>query len=80
MNHTNLNAQYAKTVCEKSIKQPQLSLKLKDSIPQETNKKILDLAKDLWDVYEYGLPDTPAQVAKMVFQSLKKNGYTVNGS
>jgi hypothetical protein len=34
MNHTNLNAQYAKEICVRSIKQLQQSLKQKDSIPQ----------------------------------------------
>ena len=34
MNHTNLNAQYAKTACERSTKQPQQSSKQKDSIQQ----------------------------------------------
>lgn len=34
MSHTNSNAQYAKTACEKSIKQPQPSLKQKASTAQ----------------------------------------------
>lgn len=34
MNHMNSNAQYAKTVCARSIKQPQQSLKQKDSTQQ----------------------------------------------
>jgi hypothetical protein len=42
-----------------------------------TREQVLDLAKDLWDAYEYGLPDTPARVAKMVFMSLERNGYKV---
>jgi hypothetical protein len=37
MSHTNSNAQYAKTVCARSIKQPQQSLKQKASIAQ-TNR------------------------------------------
>ena len=42
-----------------------------------TDKQVLDLARDLWNAYEYALPDTPARVAKVVFMSLEKNGYTV---
>lgn len=42
MSHTNSNAQYAKTACEKSIKQPQPSLKPKDSIPQADKLLVFD--------------------------------------
>jgi len=80
MNHTNLNAQFAKEICVRFIKQHRRFSNLRASIPQTTDKQILDLAVDLWNAYEYGLPDTPAQVAKVVFMSLKKNGYTVNGA
>lgn len=80
MNHTNSNAQYAKTACERCTKQHLQSSNPQDSIPQITDKQILDLAVDLWNAYEYGLPDTPAQVAKVVFMSLKKNGYIINGA
>ena len=37
MSHTNLNARYARAICAKSIKQPQQSLKLLDSIQQIQN-------------------------------------------
>ena len=77
MNHTNLNAQYAKTACERFIRQLRRFSNQKASIQQTTDKQILDLAVDLWNAYEYGLPDTPAQVAKVVFMSLKKNGYSI---
>lgn len=80
MNHMNSNAQYAKTACERSTKPHRQSSNPQDSIPQITDKHILDLAVDLWNAYEYGLPDTPAQVAKVVFMSLHKNGYTINGA
>jgi hypothetical protein len=80
MNHTNLNAQYAKEICVRFIKRHRRFSNLRASIPQTIDKQILDLAVDLWNAYEYGLPDTPAQVAKVVFMSLKKNGYTVNGA
>jgi hypothetical protein len=48
MNHTNLNAQYAKTVCVKFIKQHQLSLKQKVSI-QQGAKRNADVTCDYVD-------------------------------
>jgi hypothetical protein len=42
MNHTNLNAQYAKTVCERSTKQHRQSSKQKDSIPQADRLLVFD--------------------------------------
>jgi hypothetical protein len=42
MNHTNLNAQYAKTVCERSTKQLQPFLKQKDSTPQTNRLLVFD--------------------------------------
>jgi hypothetical protein len=41
MNHTNLNAQYAKTACERSTKQPQQSLKQKGFTAQADRHAVL---------------------------------------